>query len=93
MTLTFRLLAASLTVCALSACNSVGQLLPKEMTYDERVALARATIPAAGAAVGTGNSYSRVRVSPSASDVGLLGWINEIRTCGTVNGQDVISGS
>ncbi|KQR18730.1 CAP domain-containing protein [Deinococcus sp. Leaf326] len=90
---TFRVLALSLTLLALSACDQAGQLVSPGLTYSETVAQANATLPASGAAVGQGSGYSTVRVSPSAVEVEMLSWVNEIRTRGTVSGQDVIAGS
>lgn len=52
-------------------------------------------IPQAGAAVGTGDGTLRgtVYVTPSAEEVTLMNFINEVRVSGTVNGRDATQGS
>ncbi|RTR23128.1 CAP domain-containing protein [Deinococcus radiophilus] len=52
-------------------------------------------IPAAGAAVGTGDGtkLGTVYVSPNAQEVDFMTLLNEVRTKGTVNGVDVRAGT
>ena len=52
-------------------------------------------IPAAGAAVGTGDGtkLGTVYVSPNAQEVEFITLLNEVRTKGTVNGVDVRAGT
>lgn len=52
-------------------------------------------LPAAGAAVGTGNGSveGTVRVSPTAEEADVMRLVNEVRTKGTLNGANVIPGS
>lgn len=52
-------------------------------------------IPAAGAAVGTGDGtrLGTVYVSPNAQEVEFMTLLNEVRTKGTVNGVDVRAGT
>ncbi|CAM3407592.1 CAP domain-containing protein [Deinococcus saxicola] len=52
-------------------------------------------IPAAGAAVGTGDGTKTgtVYVSPSAEEVQLMKFVNEVRTTGKINGTDATAGS
>ncbi len=52
-------------------------------------------IPAAGAAVGTGDGTKTgtVYVSPSAEEVQLMNFVNEVRTTGKINGTGATAGS
>jgi uncharacterized protein YkwD len=52
-------------------------------------------IPVAGAAVGTGSGtkLGTVYVSPTAEEVEVMRLVNEVRTKGTLNGQDATVGS
>lgn len=52
-------------------------------------------IPAPGAAVGSGNSSPEgtVYLSPTAEEIQVLQFINEIRTTGKMNGVDVTAGT
>ncbi|CAM3953777.1 CAP domain-containing protein [Deinococcus frigens] len=52
-------------------------------------------IPAAGAAVGTGDGTKTgtVYVTPSAEEVQLMKFVNEVRTTGKISGADATAGS
>lgn len=52
-------------------------------------------IPEAGALVGSGNGTATgtVRISPNATEVEMMNLVNEVRTKGTLNGEDAIAGS
>ncbi|GAA5533935.1 Ig-like domain-containing protein [Deinococcus aluminii] len=90
-------LPANGTASSLTAAVTV-----KSYDYAGNVGSATATIqvaglfiPSVGAAVRSGNGTleGTVRVSPNAQEVEVMRLVNEVRTKGTLNGQDAISGT
>ncbi|GAA5533868.1 CAP domain-containing protein [Deinococcus aluminii] len=86
-------LTVNFTVKAYDAAGNVGtKTIPVQVTAGTSVTV---FLPEAGAAVGSGNGTveGTVRVSPSAEEVEVMRLVNEVRTKGTLNGQDAIKGS
>lgn len=76
--LTLIALTAALT---LSACSPSGGTIPPPQP-----AAPAYWVPEAGAPVGTGTGFSKVRLTPNAWDLRVLELTNEVRTKGTLNG-------
>lgn len=81
-------ITAVFTVKAYDAAGNVG-------TGTASVQVAGVFLPGAGAPVGSGNGTveGTVRVSPNAEEAEVLRLVNEVRTQGTLGGQDATAGS